>query len=165
MIVSSKPSHSVQPISLSQPISSETAEATNPPNQITTPEKDLTRASESPSVFRDPSLSVEENNDLNKLSARSRQRYLKNLHILNEDSLFDEEMSESVAHVDYLSEGDNGDEGGINSFHPDESYYREAMQNEPLKIGAISSPEKEEVSSVEQTIESDAIPMYDDSLE
>lgn len=157
-------------------IESETTTNLNEIEPIATPEKDSFASFLSQNGLQDASLTEEETRDLQKLSARSRQRHLKNLHILNEDSLIDEELSESVAHVDYFSESvDEEDEGAEGAYHPDESFYREALQQEPLPLQPVEpveplqprgslSPEKEEVSSVEQTIESDGIPFLEDSI-
>lgn len=134
----------------------------NETEQIATPEKDNSASVLSQNGLNDASLTEEETKDLQKLSARSRQRYLKNLHILNEDSLFDDELSESVAHVEYFSESGAEEEEG--SYRPDESFYREALKQEPLQPKGSLSPEKEEVSSVEQTVESDGIPFTEDSI-
>ena len=131
---------------------------------VVTPEKDNSASFLSQNGLQDGSLTEEETRDLQKLSARSRQRYLKNLHILNEDSLFDEELSESVAHVDYFSKSEGEEDEGGAAYHPDESFYREALKQEPLQLKGSLSPEKEEVSSVEQTVESDGIPYLEDSI-
>ena len=170
------------PIMQKNEIESETATNLNGIETIATPEKDNFASFLSQNGLQDASLTEEETRDLKKLSARSRQRHLKNLHILNEDSFIDEELSESVAHVDYFSESvGEEDEGAEGGYHPDESFYREALQQEPLPLEPMEpvepvepletmqprsslSPEKEEVSSVEQTIESDGIPFVEDTI-
>ena len=164
------------PITQKNEIESETTTNLNGIETIATPEKDNFASFLSQNGLQDASLTEEETRDLKKLSARSRQRHLKNLHILNEDSFIDEELSESVAHVDYFSESvGEEDEGAEGGYHPDESFYREALQQEPLPLEPMEpletmqprsslSPEKEEVSSVEQTIESDGIPFLEDSI-
>ena len=123
------------PVTQKNEIENETTTNLNGVEAIATPEKDSFASFLSQNGLQDASLTEEETRDLKKLSARSRQRHLKNLHILNEDSFIDEELSESVAHVDYFSESvGEEDEGAGGGYHPDESFYREALQQEPLPV-------------------------------
>ena len=129
------------------------------------------------------------NDDLKKLSAKSRERYLKNMKILDEDSSFDEDDSLSAAHVSYFCDDDKENEQNI-TFQPDEDYYKNAVSNddvptekkrehaleaekEPMEYHTITSivqPTMEEMmNGVDMTNgnglqDTDAIPCLDDSL-
>lgn len=129
------------------------------------------------------------NDDLKKLSAKSRERYLKNMKILDEDSSFDADDSLSAAHVSYFCDDDKENEQNI-TFQPDEDYYKNAVSNddvptekkrehaleaekEPMEYHTITSivqPTMEEMlNGVDMTNgnglqDTDAIPCLDDSL-
>ena len=90
----------------------------------------------SPSISQVPSASISHHSiaegavDVNSLSARSRQRYFKNLRILNDDSLLTDESSESVAHVEYFCNGDEPNQNDI-TYVPDDEFYKQAVTNQP----------------------------------
>ena len=80
----------------------------------------------SPDVFNrsnETSSLMEGSVNVEKLSARSKQMYLKNLKILNEDSMFEDDIS--VAHVSFNAEEKEDNE----EYEPDNNYYAEAFRN------------------------------------
>lgn len=102
----------------------------------------------SPSLSQCPSSSVSHRSipegtvDVNSLSARSRQRYFKNLKILNDDSLFTDESLESVAHVEYFCNGSESNQHDI-TYIPDDEFYKQAVVNQPLPLTVSPEDHKE----------------------
>lgn len=190
----STPSPHVRAASLSTPVQKQ------PPMSFKTPEAPSVSAirpqSESslppsPSLSQFPSSNAsaqhsaqtpEENADVTSLSARSRQRYFKNMKIINEDSSLDDSAG-SVAHVEYF-----GDEGDVNehkmTYSPDEEYYDKLLGSEAQEkkwsprrsedhtmMGSmVRQPTMEEMmqgvefGSLEQEPLNDGIPNLDDSI-
>lgn len=121
--------------------------------------------------------SPDESTDMNKLSAGARRRYKKNMQIISEDSLMDDNDPGSVAHVSYYGEKEEEENKGM-SFEPDEEYYKNVTgfdelptekkeEKEPLEYHTMSSivqPTMAEMMQGETLQSTDAIPCLDDSL-
>lgn len=122
--------------------------------------------------------SPDESTDMNKLSAGARRRYKKNMEIISQDSLIDDNDPGSVAHVSYYGEKEEEENKGM-SFEPDEDYYKNVTgfdelptekkeeEKEPLEYHTMSSivqPTMAEMMQGETLQSTDAIPCLDDSL-
>lgn len=144
----------------------------------------------SPSISQLPSANISHRSvgegavDVNSLSARSRQRYFKNLRILNDDSFLTDDSSESVAHVEYFCNGDEPNQNDL-TYVPDDDYYKQVVENQPLTAVPEDSKEanttwnpqqaadpgfsvmdegSSDIDLVNANEQTDAIPKVDDSI-
>lgn len=188
----STPSPNVKAASLATPVQKQ------PPTSFKTPEAPSVSAirpqSESslppsPSLSQFPSSSAsaqhsaqapEENVDVTSLSARSRQRYFKNMKIINEDSSLDDSAG-SVAHVEYFGDEGDGNDHKM-TYSPDEEYYDKLLgsgekrwsprrsEDHTMMGSTVRQPTMEEMmrgvefGSLDQEPVNDAIPNLDDSI-